>query len=206
MSFAKCIWPCNQHHNQDASPQKFSPTPLLAVPTPISALNLNSLCWISSLPLLSVYLPGILFPHLYFESFFITLVVFCLFFWPCPSLCMWKFLGQGSNPSHSNNPSHCSEDTGFPTRCTAREHLKWIYFYFYFVLFFCLFALSRAAPAAYGGSQARGQFGAVAAGLHHSHSNARSKPCLQPTPKLRAMLDPWPTAPGQGSNPHPHGY
>ena len=38
-------------------------------------------------------------------------------------------------------------------------------------LFFCLF---RAAPMAYGGSQARGRFGAVASGLHHSHSNAGS--------------------------------
>ena len=36
-----------------------------------------------------------------------------------------------------------------------------------FILFyFCLFAFSRAAPAAYGGSQARGLIGAVAAGLH----------------------------------------
>ena len=51
----------------------------------------------------------------------------------------------------------------------------------------CLF---RAAPAAYGGSQARGRIGAVAAGLHHGHSSTRSKPCLQPTPQLTAMLDP----------------
>ena len=35
-------------------------------------------------------------------------------------------------------------------------------------LFFLLF---RAAPAAHGGSQARGRFGATAAGLHRSHSN-----------------------------------
>ena len=41
--------------------------------------------------------------------------------------------------------------------------------------FFCLF---RAAPTAYGGSQARGLIGAVAAGLRHSHSNTGSKPCL----------------------------
>ena len=33
----------------------------------------------------------------------------------------------------------------------------------------------RAAPAAYGGSQARGQTEAIAAGLHHSHSNAGSE-------------------------------
>ena len=28
------------------------------------------------------------------------------------------------------------------------------------------------------------------AGLHHSHSNARSEPCLQPTPQLTEMPDP----------------
>ena len=38
--------------------------------------------------------------------------------------------------------------------------------------FFLIF--SRAAPAAYGGFQDRGLIGAIAAGLHHSHSNARS--------------------------------
>ena len=54
---------------------------------------------------------------------------------------------------------------------------------------------------AYGGSQARGLFRAVATGLHqshsnegsncvcdlhHSHSNARSELHLRPTPQLRA--------------------
>ena len=38
--------------------------------------------------------------------------------------------------------------------------------------FFFLFGLFRAAPAAYGDPHAGGQIGAVAAGLHHSHSNA----------------------------------
>ena len=41
-----------------------------------------------------------------------------------------------------------------------------------------LFWLFRAAPAAYEGSQARGQIGAVATGLHRSHSNAGSEPQL----------------------------
>ena len=41
-----------------------------------------------------------------------------------------------------------------------------------FILFF------RATPMACGGSRARGLVGAVAAGLHHSHSNARSEPLL----------------------------
>ena len=63
------------------------------------------------------------------------------------------------------------------------------------------FLLVRVAPAAYGGSQARGQIGAVATGLCHRHSNARSKPCLQPTPQLTAMPNPWPTEQGQGENP-----
>ena len=46
-----------------------------------------------------------------------------------------------------------------------------------------LFAF-QAAPAAYGSSQARGQIGAAAAGLHHSHSIMRSQLCLWPTPQL----------------------
>ena len=48
----------------------------------------------------------------------------------------------------------------------------------------------RAIPVAYGGSQATGQIGAVAAGLQHSHSNVRSKLHLQPIPQVTAMLDP----------------
>ena len=48
----------------------------------------------------------------------------------------------------------------------------------------------RAPPTAYGGSQARGLIRAIATGLHHSHSNSGSKPCLQPTPQLRATPDP----------------
>ena len=69
--------------------------------------------------------------------------------------------------------------------------------FFCFVLF--LFLLFRATPAAYGDSQARGQIGAVAAGLCHSHSimpqpcNARSEPCLWPTPQFTATPDPLPT-------------
>ena len=44
--------------------------------------------------------------------------------------------------------------------------------YLFVYLFIWLF---RAAPAAYGGSRARGEIRAIAAGLHYSHSNARSK-------------------------------
>ena len=55
--------------------------------------------------------------------------------------------------------------------------------------FFFLFAISWAAPAAYGGSQARGRIGAVATGLHQGHSNAGSEPRLQPTSQLTATPD-----------------
>ena len=58
-----------------------------------------------------------------------------------------------------------------------------------FFFFSCLF---RAAPAAYGSSQARGRSGALAATLHHNHSNSGSKPHLQPILQLmqRRILNP----------------
>ena len=55
-----------------------------------------------------------------------------------------------------------------------------------FFFFFRLFDISWAAPAASGGSQARGLIRAIAASLCYSHSDARSKPRLQPTPQLTA--------------------
>ena len=86
--------------------------------------------------------------------------------------------GPGFNPWSGNSDPTSS-------RCTLRNtekncmaitemHLlfrmrnKWMGFFFFFGFFF------RAAPMAYGGSQARGQIGATAASLHHSHSNTRS--------------------------------
>ena len=66
-----------------------------------------------------------------------------------------------------------------------------LFIYLFIYLFtFGLFALSRATPLAHGGSQVRGSIGAVAAGLHQSHSNAGSELCLQPTPQLMATPDP----------------
>ena len=52
------------------------------------------------------------------------------------------------------------------------------------------FFLFRATYGAYGSSQARGWITAAAAGLHHSNSNTRSEPCLQPTPGITATSDP----------------
>ena len=54
------------------------------------------------------------------------------------------------------------------------------FFLFSLSLFFFFFCLFRAAPKAYS-SQVRGQIGAVAAGLHHSHSNARSEWAMSAT-------------------------
>ena len=69
-----------------------------------------------------------------------------------------------------------------------------LFFTYGCICFFCVcvsfFALSRAAPVAYGGSQARGLIRAVATSLDHSHSNTRSKPHLQTTLQLAAMPDP----------------
>ena len=70
----------------------------------------------------------------------------------------------------------------------------------------CLFGifffsvLFRAAPAAYVGSQARGQIGCVAAGLCHSHSNTRSlihwarpriEPCVLMDTSRFVPVEPW---------------
>ena len=60
----------------------------------------------------------------------------------------------------------------------------------YFAFFFFFLFFSRAAPLAYGDSQARGLIEAVATGLCQSHSNAGSEPHLQPTPQFMATPDP----------------
>ena len=74
-----------------------------------------------------------------------------------------------------------------------------------FLNLFLSFCISWAAPAAYGGSQARGRIRAAAASLCQSHSNKGFEPCLQPTPQLTAMPDRSPTEQGQGPNLQPHG-
>ena len=85
---------------------------------------------------------------------------------------------------------------GFP-ECRLLCGLDMLQMYYhlfstFFFFFFCLFAISWAAPTAYGGSQARGPIRAVATGPRQSHSNARSEPCLQPTPEpqQRWVLNP----------------
>ena len=68
--------------------------------------------------------------------------------------------------------------------------LSFFFFLFFFFFVVVVVAISWAAPAAYGGSQARGPVGAVATGLRQSHSNAGSELRLQPTPQLTATPDP----------------
>ena len=72
--------------------------------------------------------------------------------------------------------------------------------------FLFVFVLGPVTPMAYGGSQARGQIGAVTASLHYSHSYVGSEPHLQPTPELMAMPDPRPPEQGHRLNLHPLGY
>ena len=63
----------------------------------------------------------------------------------------------------------------------------YVFIHLFLSFVFCLF---RATPEAYGGSQARGQIGGVAACLCHIHSNVGSKPSLWSTPQLMATPDP----------------
>ena len=56
--------------------------------------------------------------------------------------------------------------------------------------FFFFFFFLQLHMRNYRSSQARGQIGARAAGLHHSHSNARTELRLWPSLQLAATRDP----------------
>ena len=73
--------------------------------------------------------------------------------------------------------------------CGLDPFIQTLYNFFFCLFFFVVVvvAISWAAPAAYGGSQAT--IGAVATGLRQSHSNAGSEPRQQPTPQLTATPD-----------------
>ena len=102
-----------------------------------------------------------------------------LFFFGC-TRGMWKFVGQESNPNHSSDLSHSSDNAESLT--TEPPGNSW--------RFIDLFSLFRAAPEAYGSFQAGAGTRAVVDCQHHSHSNA----------------DPQRTEQGQESNLHPQGY
>ena len=73
--------------------------------------------------------------------------------------------------SHKNNEIITIQVINKTINCTG---ILWNVFPNYYYYYYCLFVISRAAPAAYGGSQARGPVRAVAASLHQSHSNTGS--------------------------------
>ena len=111
------------------------------------------------------------------------------------------FLQQGAlaNPL-TMNPSTMPSTAAFLDKgfiiipCVVKKKFYLFYFIsFHFISFhfnFLVFCPFRSAPEAHGGSQARGRIRATAAGLHHSHSNSRSKPHLPPTPQLTTTPDP----------------
>ena len=68
----------------------------------------------------------------------------------------------------------------------------------------CFWSFFRATPAAYGGSQPRDQMGAVAAGLVTATATHDPSLCLQPTPQLTAMPDPYPLSESRDQT-RPHG-
>ena len=89
---------------------------------------------------------------------------------------MWPFPGQGLNPCHSRKLCHCGARS--LTGC-RRELSKLLpnlfklqfpkdFFFFFFLLF-------RAAPEAYGGSQARGLIGATLQPQQHRIFNPLSE-------------------------------
>ena len=80
-----------------------------------------------------------------------------------------------------------------PLRLTQTPSLNFkiaMYSYLSFVFWGGGCCLFRVALTAYGGSQARGQIGALASGLQYSHSDMGSELRLQHRAQLTASLDP----------------
>ena len=136
------------------------------------------------------------------------MVVFFFFFSCLATLWHVEFWGRGPHLSHSCDLCHsCSNAGSFNPLCWAGEPTCalvlqkccgsfcptagppncMVSLNFTTISNFLLFHLFSAA---YGSFQTRGQIGAAAASLHHSHSSARSKLHLRPTPQLTATLDP----------------
>ena len=94
-------------------------------------------------------------------------------------------LPQPGNCSFSYHQSTLHMDSAYATGKAKYIYILKIYTYIYIYIL-----LFKAAPAAYGGSQARGPIGAVATRLCHSHSHGRSESHLRLTPQLTAAPDP----------------
>ena len=93
-------------------------------------------------------------------------------------------LGVGSfEPGLHGPPADCGYCYSVfcsPGGAWGRDRYSFIFFFFFF--------LFRTAPEAYGSSQARDPMGAVAAGLHYSHTGP--EPCPRPIPQLTTVPDP----------------
>ena len=166
------------------------------------------------------------YPRLYYC--FLTSSCLCIPFlpwsasvWNCPLKLRWLNKEWGTQKSFCAQKPHrallgykcswyvlCKEEMG-PNKSTRNKLLTC--FNTTLKCFscwgFCLFCLFRATPVAYESSQVRGWIRAVAAGPHHSHSNARSElpasvTCTIDHGNVRSLTH-WAS---QGLNPHPHGY
>ena len=74
------------------------------------------------------------------------------------------------------------EDGCYSVNARHETLLLWVFFFFFFALFW-------GGGLFFGFCAAGMRIGAVAAGLHQSHSNVGSKLSLQPTPQLTATPD-----------------
>ena len=93
-------------------------------------------------------------------------------------------------PKNKNVVWFGSWDYGKHALYFSSSPLDFFYILFYFLVFFFLFCCFRAAPVAFGSSQARGRIKAAATSLGHSHSNTWFELDLWPTLQLMATLDP----------------
>ena len=110
------------------------------------------------------------------------------------------------------NPLSEARDWTHVLMDTSQVHFCWatmgtplwqcIFFFFFFFWSFVFLGLHLQHVEV---PRLGGLIRAVAAGLHHGHSNARSELRLWPTPQLMAMPDAYPTERGKVSNLHPHG-
>ena len=105
------------------------------------------------------------------------------FFWGGGCACS-MFPGQGSNFCHSSDNLLRHQGTSN-----------------YFFFFSVLYGKADFSDLTYGSSQARGQTGAAAAGLHHSHNKIASEPHLLPISQFSATLDPLTHWAGPGIEP-----
>ena len=90
--------------------------------------------------------------------------------WHCHCYSLGCCCGSGLIPDPET--PHCGYSQNKQTKSDPHTYIH-IYTYFFFTF--------RAATVAYGSSCSRGQIGASAASLYHSHSNAISEPHLQTT-------------------------